>query len=122
VALDCEPQKPVAWLSPTQLAKTGIRVALNSVQGSFLDKRELQIAFPDQVHREVGPDGDLWLDYVADTASPRLTAQSKLIIAPPSPTWVEVVDMPGTPETVSGDPRRARKATRWCQPSRCTST
>ena len=67
MALDFEPQKPVAWLSPTQLAKTGIRVALNSVQGSFLDKRELQGAFPDQVHHEVGPDGELWLDYVADT-------------------------------------------------------
>jgi hypothetical protein len=65
--VDFVPQKPVAWLSPSQLAQTGIRVALNSVQGSFLDKRELQSAFPDQVHREVGPDGELWLDYVADT-------------------------------------------------------
>ena len=60
------PAKPVAWLSPVQLAGTGLRVALASIQGSYLDKRELQAAFPDQVHREVGPDGDCWLDFVAD--------------------------------------------------------
>ena len=60
------PAKPVAWLSPVQLAGTGLRVALASIQGSYLDKRELQAALPDQVHREVGPDGDCWLDFVAD--------------------------------------------------------
>jgi hypothetical protein len=60
------PAKPVAWLSPVQLAGTGLRVALASIQGSYLDKRELQGAFPDQVYREVGPDGGLWLDFVAD--------------------------------------------------------
>ncbi|MGK5677886.1 metallophosphoesterase [Actinoplanes sp. URMC 104] len=60
------PARPVAWLSPVQLAGTGLRVALASIQGGYLDKRELQGAFPDQVHREVGPDGDCWLDFVAD--------------------------------------------------------
>jgi hypothetical protein len=66
VELGFTPAKPVAWLSPVQLAGTGLRVALASIQGSYLDKRELQGAFPDQVHREVGPDGDCWLDFVAD--------------------------------------------------------
>jgi hypothetical protein len=60
------PAKPVAWLSPVQLAGTGLRVALAGIQGSYLDKRELQAAFPDQVHREVGAGGDTWLDFVAD--------------------------------------------------------
>src|SRR5690242_8384401 len=60
------PAKPVAWLSPVQLAGTGLRVALASIQGSYLDKRELQASFPDQVHREVGEDGECWLDFAAD--------------------------------------------------------
>ncbi|GAA2905398.1 hypothetical protein Acy02nite_87130 [Actinoplanes cyaneus] len=60
------PAKPVAWLSPVQLAGTGLRVALASIQGSYLDKRELQGSFPDEVDREIGPDGDAWIDFVAD--------------------------------------------------------
>ncbi|KUL22371.1 metallophosphoesterase [Actinoplanes awajinensis] len=60
------PASPVAWLSPVQLAGTGLRVALSSIQGGYLDKRELQASFPDEVHREIGPDGDCWIDFVAD--------------------------------------------------------
>ncbi|GIF02624.1 hypothetical protein Asi03nite_01620 [Actinoplanes siamensis] len=60
------PAKPVAWLSPVQLAGTGLRVALSGIQGSYLDKRELQGSFPDEVDREAGPDGELWIDFVAD--------------------------------------------------------
>jgi hypothetical protein len=60
------PAKPVAWLSPLQLAGTGLRVALAGIQGAYLDKRELQASFPDQVHKEVGPDGGAWIDFVAD--------------------------------------------------------
>jgi hypothetical protein len=60
------PAKPVAWLSPVQLAGTGLRVALASIQGGYLDKRELQAAFPDDVYQEAGPDGDVWIDFVAD--------------------------------------------------------
>ncbi|WIM99384.1 metallophosphoesterase [Actinoplanes oblitus] len=60
------PARPVAWLSPVQLAGTGLRVALSSIQGGYLDKRELQASFPDDVHREASPDGDCWIDFVAD--------------------------------------------------------
>jgi hypothetical protein len=60
------PAKPVAWLAPLQLAGTGLRVALAGIQGSYLDKRELQGSFPDEVDREVGPEGDCWIDFVAD--------------------------------------------------------
>lgn len=60
------PARPVAWLSPIQLAGTGLRVALSSIQGGYLDKRELQAAMPQTVYREFGPDGDCWLDFAAD--------------------------------------------------------
>ncbi|AEV83588.1 metallophosphoesterase [Actinoplanes sp. SE50] len=60
------PAKPVAWLSPVQLAGTGLRVALAGIQGGYLDKRELQASFPNDVHREAGPDGEAWIDFVAD--------------------------------------------------------
>ena len=46
------PQPPVAWLSPLQLAATGVRVAFAAQFGAYLDKRELQNAFPTKVHDE----------------------------------------------------------------------
>ncbi|HZM84648.1 MAG TPA: hypothetical protein VFC19_53685 [Candidatus Limnocylindrales bacterium] len=60
------PRKPVAWLSPTQLAATGIRVAFAAQFGAYLDKRELQLALPTAVHAEHAQDEELWLDYIAD--------------------------------------------------------
>ncbi|GAA1417252.1 metallophosphoesterase [Catellatospora coxensis] len=60
------PQPPVAWLSPLQLAATGVRVAFAAQFGAYLDKRELQNAFPTKVHDEHMNDDELWMDYVAD--------------------------------------------------------
>ncbi|WP_435826591.1 metallophosphoesterase family protein [Micromonospora inaquosa] len=60
------PRKPVPWLAPFLLISTGIRTLLAVLFGAYLDKRELQNAFGDGVFRQVGPDGGLWLDYVAD--------------------------------------------------------
>jgi hypothetical protein len=60
------PQSPVAWLSPLQLAATGVRVAFAAQFGAYLDKRELQNAFPTKVHDDHVDDGELWLDYIAD--------------------------------------------------------
>lgn len=60
------PRKPVPWLAPFLLISTGIRTLLAVLFGAYLDKRELQNAFDDGVFRQVGPDGGLWLDYVAD--------------------------------------------------------
>ena len=55
------------WLAPFLLISTGIRTLLAMLFGAYLDKRELQNAFGDDVVRaQVGPDGGLWLDYVAD--------------------------------------------------------
>lgn len=58
-------RKPVPWLNPVQLAATGVRVALAEQFGAYLDKRELQNAFPKKVHDHSGQ-LELWLDFVAD--------------------------------------------------------
>ncbi|MGY0006726.1 metallophosphoesterase family protein, partial [Micromonospora sp. I033] len=60
------PRKPVPWLAPLLLISTGLRTLLAILFGAYLDKRELQNAFGDGTFRQVGPDGGLWLDYVAD--------------------------------------------------------
>jgi hypothetical protein len=61
------PRKQVPWLSPGLLLRTGIRTALAMIFGAYLDKRELQGALPSRIHQQLGEDGELWLDYVADT-------------------------------------------------------
>ncbi len=60
------PRRPVPWLAPLLLISTGLRTLLAMLFGAYLDKRELQNAFGDGTFRQVGPDGGLWLDYVAD--------------------------------------------------------
>jgi hypothetical protein len=60
------PRAQVAWLAPVQLARTAVRVMLAQLFGAYLDKRELQNALPATVHAEGDPDGELWLDFVAD--------------------------------------------------------
>ena len=60
------PRGPVAWLSPTQLAATGIRVAFAAQFGAYLDKRELQLALPTAVHADHAQSEELWIDYIAD--------------------------------------------------------
>ncbi len=60
------PRKPVPWLAPLLLISTGLRTLLAMLFGAYLDKRELQKALDSEIARQVGPDGGLWLDYVAD--------------------------------------------------------
>jgi hypothetical protein len=60
------PRQAVAWLSPSQLAATGFRVAFSAQFGAYLDKRELQVALPTQIHEDHAEDDELWLDYIAD--------------------------------------------------------
>ncbi|MFJ6198806.1 metallophosphoesterase family protein [Micromonospora sp. NPDC092111] len=66
VELGFTPRKPVPWLAPFLLISTGIRTLLAMLFGAYLDKRELQNALDSKIGRQVGPDGGLWLDYVAD--------------------------------------------------------
>jgi hypothetical protein len=60
------PSPPVPWLAPLLLISTGVRTLLALLFGAYLDKRELQNALSSEVHQEIGTDGELWLDYVAD--------------------------------------------------------
>jgi hypothetical protein len=60
-------RKEVPWLSPGLMLRTGIRTTLATIFGAYLDKRELQAALPCRAYQQLGEDGELWLDYVADT-------------------------------------------------------
>ncbi|WFE61669.1 metallophosphoesterase [Micromonospora sp. WMMD712] len=60
------PRRPVPWLAPLLLISTGLRTLLAMLFGAYLDKRELQNSLEARIERQVGPDGGLWLDYVAD--------------------------------------------------------
>jgi hypothetical protein len=64
--LGFRPQKPVPWLSPGLLLRTGIRSGLAEVFGAYLDKRELQNALPSDTYRDHAEADELWLDYIAD--------------------------------------------------------
>jgi hypothetical protein len=65
------PRRAVPWLSPVLLSGTAVRVVLAGLFGAYLDKRELQNALPSLIADErpvAGSDeGEVWLDYVADT-------------------------------------------------------
>ncbi|MDC7120151.1 hypothetical protein OMK64_01205 [Cellulomonas fimi] len=60
-------QPQVRWLDPPELARTALKVVLASVFTTYGDRREVQAALPgglvEPAHR---PEGDLWLDFVAD--------------------------------------------------------
>ncbi len=66
--LGFERQPMVDWLSPVQLARTGLQVYLSSAFGSFFDKREIQAVagVAPAVERDYSADGEIWFDYVAD--------------------------------------------------------
>ena len=66
----------VGWFDPGQLIQTAIRVLISTVFGQFADKREALAASNRISDKEIDercdyaskyPNGDLWLDYVADT-------------------------------------------------------
>jgi hypothetical protein len=61
------PRPPVVWLSPLLLLRTAVRTALAIIFGAYLDKRELQGVLPAHVYQQPGENGELWLDYVADS-------------------------------------------------------
>jgi hypothetical protein len=60
------PQSPVAWLSPGQLTRTAVQVALSALFGAYLDKRELQNALPSRIYDEGADAPEAWFDFVAD--------------------------------------------------------
>jgi len=66
-ALGFSPQSSVRWLSPGELARTTLKVALSSSFVGILDKRELQATL-EPVRTAIEPDAEqgAWIDYVAD--------------------------------------------------------
>lgn len=69
-SIEFKPKSMVDWLSPTELARAGVKAAVAATFGSYADKREMQAALSDFK----GDDGEfgfrdgqpLWFDYTAD--------------------------------------------------------
>ncbi|MDD7967859.1 metallophosphoesterase family protein [Actinomycetospora lemnae] len=60
----------VRWLSPTELVRTGLTVALGSVAAAYADKRDVMAGttFAQDVVRYEVPAGEpFWVDYLSDT-------------------------------------------------------
>jgi hypothetical protein len=71
--IDVTFRKPVSWLNPTQLIRTGIKAAEAGLFGSFADRREVIAALSpdaDKVKKPAYSYADMdevWFDYVCDT-------------------------------------------------------
>ena len=78
---------PVPWLAPLLLISTGLRTLLAVLFGAYLDKRELQNALPAVRSTSTSaPDGELWLDYVADLGDGfNATYSVAYLLAQPAP-------------------------------------
>jgi hypothetical protein len=91
------PRRAVPWLSPVLLSGTAVRVLLAELFGAYLDKRELQDALPAVIsdERPAGDDqGELWLDYVADTGDGFNATYSMAYLLAQSALGVEGVEGP----------------------------
>jgi len=86
------PRRPVPWLSPFLLAGTAVRVGLAELFGAYLDKRELQDALPGPVLRE--GDGELWMDYIADTGDGFNPTYSIAYLAAQPSLTIDGTDLP----------------------------
>lgn len=65
-------ERMVNWLGPLQLLRTGMRVAVATTLGAFVDQREVQAsltpAYQNQpIKVEANANGEVWVDYLADT-------------------------------------------------------
>jgi hypothetical protein len=65
--LGFKPQRPVPWLAPLQLIRTGLQTLGALLFGAYLDKRELQNSLEGNwFDHSRTADGEIWLDFVAD--------------------------------------------------------
>ncbi|MDQ3886855.1 MAG: metallophosphoesterase, partial [Actinomycetota bacterium] len=64
------PQKPIRWLAPGELARTGVKVLLAGVFADYSDKREIPASLESGLLRaplrEPETATELWIDFVAD--------------------------------------------------------
>jgi Calcineurin-like phosphoesterase len=61
------PQRPVPWLAPLQLIRTGLKTLGALLFGAYLDKRELQNALGGEwFDHSKAAGGEIWMDFVAD--------------------------------------------------------
>lgn len=58
----------VQWFSPPTLARSAAKVVLSAAFGDYLDKREMQKALESPVLTAGAGPGDVWIDFIADTA------------------------------------------------------
>ncbi|MDQ3642215.1 MAG: metallophosphoesterase [Actinomycetota bacterium] len=66
--LKFRPANATRWFAPNVLADAGLRVAIASAFGAFLDKRELQKAVvPDSSPQPIEPTEEPWFDFISDT-------------------------------------------------------
>ena len=61
-------RKAVQWFSPPTLARAAAKVVLSAAFGDYLDKREMEHTLPSHVVAAGAPAGDVWIDFIADTA------------------------------------------------------
>jgi hypothetical protein len=65
--LGFERRPMVDWLSPGQLARTGLKAAISAVFGAYADKREVMAALnQDPDLHDYSDRQEIWIDYVAD--------------------------------------------------------
>ncbi len=69
--LDFKRREMVDWFDPGQLARTGVKVLLSAILGSYADKREMQAALhpPDEEEQLVydySERQEIWMDFIAD--------------------------------------------------------
>jgi hypothetical protein len=61
-------RKAVQWFSPPTLARAAAKVVLSAAFGDYLDKREMEHTLESRVLTAGAGTGDVWIDFIADTA------------------------------------------------------
>jgi len=61
-------RKAVEWFSPPTLARAAAKVVLSAAFGDYLDKREMEHTLESRVSTAGAGAGDVWIDFIADTA------------------------------------------------------
>ena len=104
-------RKPVKWLSVLQLGRTAVEVVQATMFARFADQRETMASCPrefyvlDDARSGPGPVGDVWVDFVADTADgfDATFATARCLAGAPGVEIVDAVGEVGTDVPVDAD-------------------